>query len=302
MDFTVVDLPGNIGCEVVGLDVQGDISAEAAEQLRNLWLERGVILFRGMGTSPEVQLRLSRCFGELEPHPMERFRMPGYPELILLTNQNGPVGPVYEYDGVPIYGRIPWHTDLAFTTRPNAGAILRMVQKTRTGGQTGWLDTAKAYDALDEATKEEIADLEVVNTFRVGMDTMKFNNPGGKRLTPLGKFPDYPLIANPLVSEHPESGSKILSLNILNMEYILGMEAEASRCLLQRLIDHALQPEFIYIHHWENNDMVLWDNRRAMHCAMGHPMDEIRIVHRTTIRGTTPMGRELPDQKAGATA
>lgn len=302
MGFEIIDLPAKIGCEVVGLDIEADIPGDVAARLRELWLEKGVILFRGIGTSPEAQLRLSRCFGELEPHPLEKFRMPGDPELILLTNQDGPVGPVYEYDGVPVYGRIPWHTDLAFTTTPNAGAILRMVQKTETGGQTGWLDTSLAYEALDDATKEEIADLESVYAFRAGLEEIKFNNPGGKRITPPGTYRYYPPIANPLVCNHPENGRKILSLSVMNIESILGMEDSASKRLIQRLIDHVLNPDFQYIHDWQNNDMVLWDNRRTMHCATGHPMNQIRIVHRTTIRGTIQVGRELTEAEAGASA
>jgi len=302
MSFDVIDLPAKIGCEVVGLDIESRIPADVATRLRALWLERGVIVVRVIGASPEAQLRLSRCFGELEPQPLEKFRMPGYPDLILLTNRDGPVGPVYDYDGVPIYGRIPWHTDLAFTTTPNAGAILRMVQKTQTGGQTGWLDTSMAYDALDDATKAEIAGLEAVYAFRSSLDDMKFNNPGGKRVTPPGTYRYYPPIANPLVWKHPENGRKILNLSILNIEYILGMEETASRRLIQRLIDHVLNPEFQYIHDWQNNDMVLWDNRRTMHCALGHPMSEIRVVHRTTIRGTIAMGRELAEAREGARA
>ena len=65
--------------------------------------------------------------------------------------------------------------------------------------------------------------------------------------------------------------------------------------LIERLIAHILQPRFQYIHDWENNDMVVWDNRRTLHAAFGHPVDHIRIVHRTTIKGTIPMGRVMEE-------
>lgn len=300
MNFEVRPLSGGIGKEIVGLSIDSDIAPQIARALRETWLENGVLVFRKLGTSPEAQLRLSRCFGELEPHPIEKFRLAEYPELILLSNQDGPTGPVYEFDGIQIHGRIPWHTDLAFTVTPNAGALLRMVRKTETGGQTGWLDTAQAYDELDEATKEEIADLEACYMFRSGLEEMRFNNPGGKRITPQREsYPHFPPVANPLVWIHPETGRKILNVSTLNIEYILGMEEKSSTRLIQRLIDHALQPHFQYIHSWENNDMVLWDNRRTMHCAMGHPIDQVRVVHRTTIKGTVAMGRVIEDSKTG---
>jgi taurine dioxygenase len=298
MNFAVKALPGKIGAELTGLRIDSAIAPATSAALRQVWLDAGVVLFRGLGTSPEALLRLSRCFGELEVHPIERFRLEGYPELIVLTNRDGPSGPVYEFDGVPIHGRIPWHTDLAFTTTPNAGALLRMVQKTATGGQTGWLDTAAAYDALDQATRDRIGALEAEYHFTATLSEMRFNNPGGVRVGPKrGDYPHFPPVAHPLVWTHPETGRKVLNVSTLNIRSILGLGQQESDALIRQLIDHTLQPRFQYIHEWENNDIMLWDNRRTMHCAFGHPVDEVRVVQRSTIRGTAPMGRLISEEQ-----
>lgn len=303
MSFEVRPLPGGIGKEVLGLALDGPVATDTAAALRTLWLDAGVVLFRGIGTSPEALLALSRCFGELEIHPIERFRLPGYPELILLTNRDGPSGPVYDFDGEPIHGRIPWHTDLAFTTTPNAGALLRMVQKTATGGETGWLDTARAWDELDAATKRRIEGLEAIYHFTGDLDEMRFNRPGGVRLTPKrGDYPHFPPVAHPLVWTHPETGRKVLNVSTLNIRGILGLDEEEGDALIEALIAHALQPRFRYVHAWENDDIVLWDNRRTMHCAFGHPVAQVRIVQRSTIRGTVAMGRILGEQQEAARA
>lgn len=299
--FDVRPLPNGIGKEVVGLDIGDDIAPDTARALRQLWLDEGILLFRGIGTSPEALLRLSRCFGEPEMHPIERFRLEGYPELIELTNRGGATGPVYLFDGVPTYGRIPWHTDLAFTTTPNAGALLRMVHKTRTGGQTGWIDTARAYDALNEAVKDRIAALEARYVFRGSLDDMRFNNPRGVRVGKAPEaYPHFPPVATPLVWTHPETGRRVLNISTLNIDGIVGMDDEAGAELIEALIEHALQPRFQYVHGWENDDVMLWDNRRTMHCAFGHPVDEIRIVQRSTIKGTVRMGRVLEDEAVPA--
>jgi taurine dioxygenase len=290
--FETRPLPGGVGVEVLGLDIARDPEPAVAGALRQVWLDHGIVLFRQAGSSPEALLRLSRCFGELEPHPIERFRLPGYPELILLSNEQGLTGPVYDFDGVPTYGRIPWHTDLAFTTTPNAGAILRMVRRTSAGGQTGWLDTAMAYDALDEATQRRIAGLEALYRFRSDIGQMRFNNPGGVRLSATSAtYRDFPPVINPLVWTHPETGRKVLNVSTLNIESVVGLPPEEGDALIRELIAHALQPRFQYIHDWQDDDMMLWDNRRTMHCALGHPADQVRIVQRSTIRGTVAMGR-----------
>lgn len=300
MSFELKPLESNnVGREVVGLSLDVDISPWDSQALRDAWLEHGMLLFRQFGATPEQQIKLSRCFGELEPHPIAKFRDPDYPELILLTNKDGFVSPIYEIDGEHIYGRVPWHADLAFTTTPNAGALLRMVQKTERGGQTGWLDLALAYDTLDDATKVEIADLEAVYLFRAGLEEMRFNQQGGKRITPRNdNYPHFPPVVNPLVWVHPETGRKLLNVSTMNIDHIVGMDEAESDALIERLIAHALRPEFQYMHEWENGDMILWDNRRTLHCATGHPADLIRIVTRTTIKGTVAMGRVLVEATA----
>ena len=299
--FAVSPLPGGIGCEVTGLAIDRPIAPETAKALYAAWLDHGVMLFRLLGSSPEAQLRLSQCFGELEPHPIPRFRHPDHPDLILLGNENGPSGPVYDFDGVAIHGRIPWHTDLAFKTTPNAGALLRMVRKPAQGGETGWLDTALAYDALSDAMKARIATLETVNSFRAGLEEMRHANPGGVRLDQRrDSYPEFPLVANPLVGTHPETGRKLLTISVLNIEAILGLEQTASDALIGELIAHLEQPRFSYIHDWQEGDMMLWDNRRMLHCALGHPVDQIRVIHRTTIMGAVATGREIEPKELAA--
>jgi taurine dioxygenase len=294
MALVTKTLTSGIGCEVQGLDLDGDMAPATVAALREIWTEAGMVLFRNTATSPEALLKLSRCFGTLEPHPIETLRMTTHPELILLTNRDGPKGPVYAFDGVPTYGRIPWHTDLAFQTVPNAGALLQMVQKVPTGGRTAWLDTAAAYNALDDATKRRIANLEVRFEFCADLGQIRFNNPGGVRVGDFkARFPDYPAIARPLVWQHPVSGQTILNICPLNLRSIVGMENAEGDALLQALIDHAVQSRFVYEHDWDNGDIILWDNYRMMHATTGHPLEEVRIVHRSTLRGETTVGHSL---------
>lgn len=284
-----------IGLEVHGLDLDTELCASEVEQLRTAWLDAGVLVLRGIGTSAEALLRLSRCFGELETHPIKAFRLPGYDELIELSNENGLIGPVYEFDGVPTYGRIPWHTDLAFSTTPNAGAVLRMVRRSERAGQTGWTDTAKAWDALDDCVKDRIDGLEAQYTFSPDLSGMRFNKPTGRLVSATQKkLPSYPPVAHPLVWVHPETGRRVLNISTLNIQSVIDMPGQESDALIQSLIDHTLQSQFQYIHEWQNNDIVVWDNRRTMHMAYGHPVDDIRVVQRSTIRGHAVMGRELP--------
>lgn len=292
-----------IGQEVLGLDLDREIDGETKTALRKLWDKVGVLLFRGIGTSPERLLVLSRAFGDPEPHPIPEIRLPSHPDLILLTNKGGLRGPVYAFDGVPTYGRIPWHTDLAFSTTPNAGALLNMVEKASIGGHTAWLDTEAAYAALDPSLKRRIADAEVRFEFCADLGRMRFSRPGGVRVGETkASFPDFPPIARPLLWQHPRTGRNILNLCPLNLQGIVGMDEQDSDALVEELIAAVVRPEFIYEHAWEEGDIILWDNYRMMHSAEGHPVDVIRVAHRTTLHGDATVGRTLPRTTDGLAA
>ena len=125
MRFEAKRLEAGIGAEVVGLDLDEPIDAATAKALNDVWLEAAIVLFRGIGRSSERQLRLSRCFGELEIHPVESIRLEGNEEIIVLAQKGDRQQMTYYFDGEPVVGRIPFHTDLIYTTTPNRGALLR---------------------------------------------------------------------------------------------------------------------------------------------------------------------------------
>lgn len=295
MNFEIKPLNGNIGAEIIGLDLNKAITDATRQDLYDTWLDKGILLFRGIGTSPEKQLALSRCFGEHEVHPIEDIRVDDYPELIWLASNGKRTAPVYYYDEVATVGRIPWHTDLVYTTTPNRGALLRMINLPAQGGETGWIDTAAVYDALPQATKERIEDLEVKFEFILDPAEMRFI---GNQWQTIRKgsegdiqFPEFPDVVHPLVWIHQESHRKALSISTLHLRQIIGLDQETGDALLEELVNLALQPQFRYIHQWQVNDMVLWDNWRTMHSALGHPPGHARLVHRTTLKSDHAYGR-----------
>jgi alpha-ketoglutarate-dependent taurine dioxygenase len=60
--------------------------------------------------------------------------------------------------------------------------------------------------------------------------------------------------------------------------------------LLDRLLAHTTQPEFVYTHQWRPGDVVMWDNRCLLHRAMrNYEMDRHRrVLQRTVVKGTKP--------------
>ena len=295
MTFETKRLGTGVGLEILGLDLSQPISEATRRDLDDAWLTAGILLFRGMGTSPERHLALSRCFGELDLHPVESIRIEGCPEIIRLANR-GDVDPIVHFLGdEEIAGLIPWHSDMIYTTRPCRGALLRMIEVPPQLGQTGWIDTVAAYDALSEEMKQRIEGLEVRFEFVVDICDMRFGRPENLRHGTMGTvdFGTLPPVVHPMVWNHPESGHKALMLSPVHLIEVVGMDRAEGDPLLEELVAHVTDERFQYIHDWEVDDMVLWDNWRTMHRAAGTLLGADREVQRTSIRGDYEMGRLL---------
>jgi taurine dioxygenase len=301
MDFEARPL-GNIGIEIIGVDLSEIPGADICDALNALWLEHGVMLFRQQSISPEQQVAFSRIFGELEAHPLKAIRSEAYPEIIELRASDELRSPLAYYNDEPVVGRLGWHKDLIYTPAPNRGALLRAVVLPSYEGRTGFADQGLAYDALDEETKTAIAEIEVVYRFGVFTPDMPFFDTTGFRpgenapKTPAeAGFQNFPEVVYPLVLTHPLNGRRILNVSQLFLNRALGTDCVAGDALLRRLVSHASQERFVYLHQWQKGDVIMWDNWRCMHRTTGTRPGDERLIHRTTIKGAVALGRVVED-------
>lgn len=308
MTLTVKPLD-NIGVEVQDFDITQPWDDELQQQLRALWYEHGVLVFRNQAITPERQIAFSRIFGPLELHPLKATLSDEYPELFELESGGDKDKSMTAfYKGETIVGRLDWHLDLHYTGKPNHGAVLTAVEVAGEGGLTGFGDLAKAYDALDADTKALLDKLEVAYAFSMQRRHMRYVDLEGYEPGPHSpkkpsdvKFPDFPESVYPAAMTHPITGIKVLGiveqfLDRVITPYKAGLSNDESIELLERLVAHTRDPQFHYFHQWQPGDMVLWDNWRAMHCATGTPVGVRRRINRTTIQGGVQLGRVLLEE------
>jgi taurine dioxygenase len=305
MSLTISKL-GTVGAEVSGFDIKEPLSDTIKNELRALWDEHGLLLFRNQDITPERQIEFSRTFGPLALHPLKATRSEANPELFVL--ENGGENDRFQtaiYKGEAIVGRLDWHIDLHYTGRPNRGALLRAIELPSSDGLTGFGDLAKAFDALDEETKALLEKIEVAYAFCMQRRHMRYVNTEGYEpgefspRTPSDmNFPDFPDTAYPGVYTHPISGRKVLGVVEQFLDRVIkphdaGLSNDEAIELLERLVAHGQQPEFTYFHEWKAGDMVLWDNWRFMHCTTGTKPGVRRLINRTTIEGDVTIGRVI---------
>jgi alpha-ketoglutarate-dependent 2,4-dichlorophenoxyacetate dioxygenase len=63
------------------------------------------------------------------------------------------------------------------------------------------------------------------------------------------------------------------------------MPENESRALIEKLLAHATQRQFVYTHRWRTHDLVIWDDRCTMH--RGTEFDDLRFkrdMQRATVQ------------------
>ena len=101
-----------------------------------------------------------------------------------------------------------------------------------------------------------------------------------------GSHDVLPPVEHPLVQIHPVTKRRYLLLSPHTVVNIVGMDKAAGRALLDTLIAHACDEQFVYRHVWAQHDITMWDNRCTIHSV--EPFDNVnirRVVHRVTLVG-----------------
>lgn len=256
----VVPTGGALGAEIQGLDLSHPFPEETVNAVRQAFLDHCVIFFRQQDISEEDQVRFTRYFGQPVPHVRSQPDRP-IEEIFIISNvkENG------QLIGALGNSEIAFHSDLAYMPQPGTISILYAVELPNQGGETHWANGYAAYEALDDATKERLKGLRA--THRHHRDEQ---NP-----------PE--VVDHPIVCTHPETGRKTLYVSPHFAKTILELEEAEGSELLDSLINHAIQPEFVWTHDWQVGDLIMWDNRPTMHRREDFPEDQRRIMKRTQV-------------------
>ena len=278
------ELTPGFGAEIIGVDVSNNLTDDAFDEIQKAFLANQVIVLRDQNLSPEEQKAFSLRFGELEFHISSTNKHADHPELLVLSNKkvNGKwVGATNAGDA--------WHTDTHYTERPAKCTMLHALEVPEEGGETAFINTYAAYEALPEATRQRIDGLSGINSWnRLKNPRVKVpaQHGDGKSVYDTG----HPDVVHPIVRTHPETGRKALYVSPRHTLFVEGMAEDESEDLLQDLFATLQRPEFLYRHKWRLGDVVIWDNRCTLHRGMGNIKPPgIRHLHRTLMVGSIPV-------------
>jgi alpha-ketoglutarate-dependent taurine dioxygenase len=258
------------GVRLAALDETGWRAIDAA------FAEHALLLFPRQGLAPEEQVAFGRRFGEIE----HLFGQSGY---VVISNQRDD-GSLLE-DSHPamqiMRGNEGWHTDSSYMPCSAKASILSARAVPSSGGQTEWADMRTAWEALDPATRERIADLSAFHSIRYSQARIGHTELMGA--AGYGADVAEPPL-RPLVKIHPVTGRP--SLFIGRHAYgIPGLAPEESEALLDGLLDFACRPPRVHGHEWRPGDVAVWDNRCVLHRARPYGHSEPRAMVHVRIAG-----------------
>ncbi len=292
MTVTVQPTTPEFAAEVGDVDLGKPLSAADLAAIRAAFTKYAVLVFPNQTFSDESHLDFARHFGPLETSVFairSDHKMRLQPQLADVGNLDAEDRILKTDDRVRLYqlGNRLWHTDSSFKRLPAYCSILHGRSIPPIGGQTEFADMRAAYDALPEATKQQIAGLVAEHslmTSRAKLGFSDFNDDERKAFEPVPQV---------LVRRLQDSGR--MSLYVASHAgAIRGMAKPEAERLLKELIDHATQRQFVYTHRWRVNDLVMWDDRCTMH--RGLEFDDQRYkrdMRRATVSDVAPTCEQM---------
>jgi alpha-ketoglutarate-dependent taurine dioxygenase len=277
----ITKIKEHIGAEVTGIDLREPIDASTRQRLNDAVAEHVVMVIRGQKFTAAQYQAAAELFGELMEDQNRRYLVDGLPLVSVLSNRHK------DSQGNPakMGKNATWHTDHTNQERPPKFTMLYPVALPDKGGGTSICNMRAAYEALPEDWKQRITDMKTACSL-ISSARFKIANPDILRDQQESKIP--PTI-QPLVRTHPERGTKAIWFHKSKTENILGMEPEETQAFLDKLLEIAIRPEFVYVHEYKLGDMLIIDNRSAMHKAgFDYDHSQHRMLYRILVRGDRP--------------
>lgn len=281
MAIAVYPITENLAAEV-GIDLSQPLNSEDVAVIKQAFWKYAVLIFPDQNLTEDQHIAFAKHIGPIEPsigayRPHAKLRLrPDLVDISNLTHRGEIWSENSKVRGLNLGNRL-WHTDSSFKYLPARASLLYARSIAPIGGHTEFADMRAAYDALSDDLKRKLEGLVAEHALAYSRMRTGFTNFSESERKELPPVPQV------MVRTIPENGRKSLYI-ASHIGHVFGMPDEDCRALLDRLIAHATQRQFVYTHRWRLHDLVMWDDRCTMH--RGTEFDDLRYsrdMHRATV-------------------
>jgi taurine dioxygenase len=276
-------LEAPFGAEILGLDLAQPLDAGTREAVNDAFVDNIVLVFRNQSfPTPDDFLAAARNLGEPMPPVTATYRLPEYDAIEELINSATDPRTGEE---APLMRGGSWHTDHSNLAEPPKATTLYAIDLPPSGGgNTEFTSMVMAYEALPADLKARIWGRKSFQAYISRRAPRRLLS----RTEEERKGSDG--VWQPLVRRHPETGRDALYLNPMRCDAVEGMTEAEGDTLLDALYAHCDDSRFRDSHEWRQGDMLIWDNRAALHQATPVSVPgERRYMHRIMLKGDAPI-------------
>ena len=258
--------------QIDDLDIR-NATEEQAIEIGKLAISNMVVVFKKQSLTPEDEVafcsKIGKCQYIIDPtQPKEGQRTEHLAvgnHILRVTGKKNDKGE----EG--LFGHtsaLDWHANQASNYERDPLIWLYGVEGTA-GSKTSWLNNIASYEALSDEIKEEIKDVKITLGYKSGS------------YSPSKFFVEHHATDKPFNLVHTnDPGHTGIYFPFLQILGMVDKTEEQFKDLMQRLIEHVTQPQFIYDHHWEDGDIVLSEQWLSIHKRWEFDKMDQRILHR----------------------
>lgn len=277
VDIIVEPLTETFAARVDAVDLVNGLDDRLFGQISRAFDDHGILVFHGQPMDDDQQIVFSERFG-----PLERTISASPTGGTAFARQSNidirSGGIIDKNDRRMDYqrGNYLWHADSTFKQTPSLCSILSAREVPPVGGATEFVSTRAAFEALSRDRQRELETLVVEHDLLHSRREIGFEFSEAEAA-------QTPPVRHPLVQTNPVTGRKSMMIGA-HASSIVGWPVDKGRALLAELLERATGPEAIYCHEWRTGDLIIWDNRAALHRATPYDARKHRrLMQRTTV-------------------
>ena len=274
MPLTINPVTEDFAAEICDVDLSAPLPADDLAALKAAFWRYAVLIFPDQSLTQEQHVAFAGNFGEMDRTVLKAAvsdKILRVREDIADVSNLDDKNQLWDKDSrlrqLQLGNRL-WHTDSSFKYVPALCSMLYALEIPPVGGQTEFADLRAAYDALSPEMQQRLEGLVAEHSLiysRARMGYAEWTEEEKKAVAPVPQV---------MVRTHPETGRRNIYV-ASHAGHVVGMDAAEGRALIDEMLDHATQRQFVYHHRWRLRDLVIWDNRCCLH--RGLPFDDLRF-------------------------
>jgi taurine dioxygenase len=234
-----------LGARLVDFDIKRECDADERVELRRLFCQYHLLLVRGQELTIDDQTRFVGYFGPVH------VRADG--KIETYVSNIGAEGPVATGQS-----ELLWHQDGTYGVRPGIATSLWALEVSAEAVPTMFANAMRVLETMPSDLRARINGLHAVNGKNADIETtdVRFRDEGSRRVV---------RYEHPIVYETPHSGQKTILVSEFMTSHVVELPPEGSEDLLQDLYSRLYADDNVYVHHWQPNDLIIWDNLALHH-------------------------------------